>query len=520
MSLEESDDLNISDVALVDPILKAGALPKFDMHLYKSSLNESHVRYLVKLYGILKELHPRVVPEDISPTVPLFCVFYKICKQGNWFSFQNRAGKDCKPCTKDATTSLKKWVDMFFLVDRRAALIAMAWRHHDYSIADPFPRSSEYNASDVAKLREVVISLRRHPLSILYVAVITMAEFLRLPNFKGCKVFAETLLPPGTARILDDKEKKKRNAEEKVAAKAPAANVQVDAVVNKGASKEGPRKKRWVRVGPSVSPDSEHVSSFIPLNQAKPLEALANEEHASPPLSVGHMDTLRDQTDEHAISPRVNEGGQVNVDASHTIEGHVDNEGGLSGLQTRRRLDILEGHAPANIVPDVEANKLLCRPFGQPSLYSSMGAYELKQYGQLAKELIVVQSAYNEKVSAFDQLFKNYDGTLTREKGLQDRLEELEEEKREADQPKSLQADWIKQLEEALKQSEANAQQLRIEKERYVVKASRGEMRYPYVDKVARMYLLDPSGLQNIMPDETGPTPDGGPHDTPIASYA
>ncbi|GJU09504.1 hypothetical protein Tco_1131900 [Tanacetum coccineum] len=44
--------------------------------------------------------------------------------------------------------------------------------------------------------------------------------------------------------------------------------------------------------------------------------------------------------------------------------------------------------------------------------------------------------------------------------------------------------------------------------------------RYPYVDKVARMYLLDPSGLQNIMPDETGPTPGGGPRNTPIASYS
>ncbi|GJY50091.1 hypothetical protein Tco_0440047 [Tanacetum coccineum] len=46
------------------------------------------------------------------------------------------------------------------------------------------------------------------------------------------------------------------------------------------------------------------------------------------------------------------------------------------------------------------------------------------------------------------------------------------------------------------------------------------DKRFPYVDKVARMYLLDPSGLQNIMPDETGPTPGGGPRDTPTASYS
>ncbi|GJV21453.1 hypothetical protein Tco_1370473 [Tanacetum coccineum] len=233
MSLEVSDDLNIPDAAPVDPVLEAGALPKFDMHMYKSSLNESHVRYLVNLYGIPEDLHPRVAPEgmtmnalppgviglyahhfqqgglrvpfssfflkviehfcvhisqlvplgvnhviffemygrslDITPIVPLFRVFYKLCKQGNWFSFQNRAGKDCKPCLKDAPTSLKKWKDMFFLVDWRAAPIAMDLRHHDSSVAYPFPRLCEYNASDVARLREVVISLRWPPLSILYV---------------------------------------------------------------------------------------------------------------------------------------------------------------------------------------------------------------------------------------------------------------------------------------------------------------------------------------------------------------
>ncbi|GJS73243.1 V-type proton ATPase subunit B2 [Tanacetum coccineum] len=221
-------------------------------------------------------------------------------------------------------------------------------------------------------------------------------------------------------------------------------------------------------------------------------------------------------------------------------------------------------------------------------------------YKECKKELAAVQSAYDEKVSTFDQLSKNYDGALTREKVLHDRLEELEEEIKQADQLSSSQADRLKQLEEALKQSEVDAHQLRVEKERYAVEACRGDMvrqriinqylltfvhrlhqsaeykrslgevfslvvdkgfmdgisigredadiqailkatpnvdlvsfdtfmdaydklfdwRYPYVDKVARMYLLDPSGLQNIMSDETGPTPGGDPRDTPIASYA
>ncbi|GKD36986.1 hypothetical protein Tco_1257193 [Tanacetum coccineum] len=645
MSLEDSDDLNIPDAAPVDPALEAGALPKFDMHLYRSSLNESHVRYLVKLYGIPKELHPRVVPEGMTmntlPTgaiglyahhfqqgglrVPFSSFFLKVIEHFcvhisqlvplgvNRVTFlemycrSNRAGKYCKPCLKDAPTSLKKWKDKFFLVDRRAAPIAMAWRHHDSSVADPFPKPSEYNASDVAKLREVVISLRRPPLSILYVAglsnvwkhagrafsikdsegkVITMAEFLRLPNFKGCKVAAGTLLPPGTARVthlappaarledippktgdmivaeipcrkvVDDKEKKKRKAEEKAATKAPAVDIQAEAAVAKATGKEGPRKKRRVRVGAQVPPDSEHVSSPTPLNQAKPLEALANEEHVSTPLSVGRMDTLRDQTDEHAVSPRVaytskpvaDEGGQGNADASHALEGHGDNEGGLSGPQIRpspvhpsgRRRDILEEPAPKNVVPDAEASysagrfgnlpftpqwgltdsscmdnsrecrdmmanlftpadeeffnkgvrdesairqswKLLCQSAQQQAnvllrfealkeqhaglVYAHESCTDVKaRFKECRKELAAVKSAYDEKVSAYDQLSKNYDGALTREKSLQDRLEELEEEKKEADNLNSSQADRIKQLEEALKQAEADAKQLRSEK--------------------------------------------------------
>nr|GEV82058.1 PXMP2/4 family protein 4-like [Tanacetum cinerariifolium] len=504
MLLEESDDLNIPDAAPVDPILEAGALPKFDMHLYKSSLNESHVRYLAKLHGIPVELHSRVVPE------------------GNWFSFQ-------KPYLKGSPTSLKKWKDKFFLVNRRAAPIAMAWRHHDFSVADPLPRPSEYNASDVAKPREIVISFHRPPLSILYVVGLSNVWKRRPCVFYkgfGGEGFCWGSSSPGTVKVtnlaplagrledippktgdmmvaempcrkvLDDKEKKKRKAEEKTAARAPAANVQVDAAANKGADKEGPRKKR----------------------RAKPLEALAHEEHTSPPLSVGRMDTLRDQTDEHATSPRVDEEGQGNADASHAIEGHGDNEGGLSGLQTRpspahhsgRRLDILEEPTHSNIVPDVEAS------------------YSAGRFGNLP----------------FTPQWGLTESSRMDNSSLQDRLEELEEEKREADQLNSSQADRIKQLEEALKHlaiGKGFMDGISIGREdadvRAILQATPNvdpassdifmdayeklfDQRYPYVDKVARMYLLDPSGLQNIMLDETGPTPGGGPRDTPRASYA
>ncbi|GKB38167.1 hypothetical protein Tco_0883109 [Tanacetum coccineum] len=519
-----------------------------------------------------------------------------------------------------------------------AAPIAMTWRHHDSSVADPFPRPSEYNAPDVSKLREVVISLRRPPL------IITMAEFLRLPNFKGCKVVVGTLLLPGTARVthlappaerledipsntgdmvvaeipcrkvLDDKEKKKRKAEEKIAAKAPAVNIQAEATVNKADGREGPRKKRRVRSGPPMPPDSGHVSSLTPLNQAKPLEALANEEHVSPPVSVGRMDTLRDQTDEHFTPPRVvyasklviDEGDQGNVDASHAIEGHGDNEGGYPDCR----------FVLALLIPPVDALipwkslllKILCRMWKLVTPLDVSGLPFTPQWGLTDSSRMDNSRECRDMMANLftpaDKEFFNEGqaNTLLRFEALKEQHADLAYAHESCKDVKVLykESDRIKQLEEVLKQSKADAHQLRLEKERYVVEAGRGEMvrqriinqylptfvrrlhqsaeykrslgevfslavgkgfmdgisigredadiqailkatpnvdpvssdtfmdayeklfdrRYPYVDKVARMYLLDPSGLQNIMPDETGPTPDGGPRDTPTASYA
>ncbi|GKE88742.1 hypothetical protein Tco_1566217, partial [Tanacetum coccineum] len=77
-------------------------------------------------------------------------------------------------------------------------------------------------------------------------------------------------------KVHDDKEKKKRKVEAKAAVDAPGADTQVEKVIrDKGVGKEGARKKRRVRMGTSVHPGSEHVSSPTSLNYANPLE-LAN----------------------------------------------------------------------------------------------------------------------------------------------------------------------------------------------------------------------------------------------------
>ncbi|GKF47847.1 hypothetical protein Tco_0141098, partial [Tanacetum coccineum] len=96
-------------------------------------------------------------------------------------------------------------------------------------------------------------------------------------------------------KVLDDKAKKKRKADEKAMAHAADADIQADKVVTKrGAGKEDVRKRKRVQVGAPVQ-----------------------------------------------------QGAQENVDAAFANEGHGDNEGPL--------LETAEMSARDKAVPEVEA---------------------------------------------------------------------------------------------------------------------------------------------------------------------
>ena len=63
---------------------------------------------------------------NCQPTVTLFRVFYRLCKQGHWFSFESRTGRKAKKCFVEVLTGLKFWKEEFFLIDRSAIPDAMA----------------------------------------------------------------------------------------------------------------------------------------------------------------------------------------------------------------------------------------------------------------------------------------------------------------------------------------------------------------------------------------------------------
>nr|GEW46453.1 transposase (putative), gypsy type [Tanacetum cinerariifolium] len=104
----------------------------------------------------------------VVPSMHLFRVFYKVSKQGHWFSFEKRVGKGVGgQVFRETFSRLKGWKKRFFFLDRRAIPDAMAWRHHDSDVNDLVLKDG-FSASDVQTLTERVVDLRPVPSGLLF----------------------------------------------------------------------------------------------------------------------------------------------------------------------------------------------------------------------------------------------------------------------------------------------------------------------------------------------------------------
>ncbi|GJR60173.1 hypothetical protein Tco_1502335 [Tanacetum coccineum] len=260
---------------------KAVVFPMFDMHIYTSELSSSELRNAVEDYGIPLYLHPRLPPLgmtmnqlpsrvhvsqsvsmgvnrvilfeircmslNINPTIPLFRVFYKLCKQGHWFSFKNKTGGRAKKCFKEVTSSLKGWKKKNLLLDRHVVSDAIPWRHGDTDLHDEFLVS--YDDHDVAHLSKFLVPLCPSPRHLLYVCgltttclyselrydikyqdknVIDMDTFLKLPSWTGTIVsqgdpIPEDHLQKPNPKIFAPREKKEQQSLAKAEAKRAGA---------------------------------------------------------------------------------------------------------------------------------------------------------------------------------------------------------------------------------------------------------------------------------------------------------
>nr|GEU48110.1 transposase (putative), gypsy type [Tanacetum cinerariifolium] len=104
---------------------------------------------------------------NINPNINLLYAFYKLNKQGHWFSFECRTRKGGHDkIFNEFYTRLKHWKDHFFLINRRSILDAIPWRHKNSSVADPSPTG--VRAGDIHRLCENIIDLRSVYPAMLY----------------------------------------------------------------------------------------------------------------------------------------------------------------------------------------------------------------------------------------------------------------------------------------------------------------------------------------------------------------
>ncbi|GJW96269.1 hypothetical protein Tco_0178077 [Tanacetum coccineum] len=117
-----------------------------------------HISQLIPL-GLNKVVSFEIVCRDLGiiPTVMLFRVFQILCRQGDCFSFAKRRNTE-DVCTDEGLSSMKKWKNKFFLIDRRAILDYLTLRHSHSCVSDDLPTDG-YDRDDVARLCARLIRL-------------------------------------------------------------------------------------------------------------------------------------------------------------------------------------------------------------------------------------------------------------------------------------------------------------------------------------------------------------------------
>ncbi|GJY82545.1 hypothetical protein Tco_0495921 [Tanacetum coccineum] len=182
---------------------EASSSSKRDMGSYISTMKPSEVKALTRKYKIPRDLHPVAVSSEwtmdrlTDEYIGLYEQYFEfaglrvpfstfllavISKQGDWFSFEKRAGKDFRGKILNETFScMKKWKGRFFFIDRRAIPDAMCWRHHDSDISDPAPKDG-FDEDDVIALTNQPIDIRGIPSGLLFSA--GLAIIWEFPKFR------------------------------------------------------------------------------------------------------------------------------------------------------------------------------------------------------------------------------------------------------------------------------------------------------------------------------------------------
>ena len=127
------------------------------LEYYRVSFGQVHPK------GMARVLHFEVLCRALGydPSLLLFRRFFRLAKNGDWFTFENTKVETC--LVSSMVTTLGSWKNTFFWVSESIIPFKMVWRHPDAVLNDPEPSESELNDAFLSAIRGCPSRVRPFP---------------------------------------------------------------------------------------------------------------------------------------------------------------------------------------------------------------------------------------------------------------------------------------------------------------------------------------------------------------------
>ncbi|KAJ0557575.1 hypothetical protein HanIR_Chr07g0326671 [Helianthus annuus] len=127
------------------------------LEYYRVSFGQVHPK------GMARVLHFEMLCRALGydPSLLLFRRFFRLAKNGDWFTFETSKVDTC--LISSMVTTLGTWKDRFFWVSESIVPLKMVWRHSDAVLNDPEPSESELNDAFLSAIRGCPSRVRPFP---------------------------------------------------------------------------------------------------------------------------------------------------------------------------------------------------------------------------------------------------------------------------------------------------------------------------------------------------------------------
>ncbi|KAJ0765678.1 hypothetical protein HanPI659440_Chr08g0306191 [Helianthus annuus] len=127
------------------------------LEYYRVSFGQTHPK------GMARVLHFKVLcrASGYDPSLLLFRRFFRLVKNGDWFTFETSKVDTC--LISSMVTTLGAWKDRFFFVSESIVPFKMVWRHPDAVLNEPEPSESDLNDCFLKAIRQCPLRVRPFP---------------------------------------------------------------------------------------------------------------------------------------------------------------------------------------------------------------------------------------------------------------------------------------------------------------------------------------------------------------------